>query len=673
MQGCLSAWNLDLGREIAEFVKKIPSPGINLPSAQIYLESGQPATAREIAHRTLRLANLQPSERLQLEILIANSYAEEGKRPKAIRQLAKVKASMEHSVVSDKERADFLTHMARMNFFLGRYNESADLFFDAANIYLTLGDWEGAAKGIFNTAACHLNGGSTKRDDAFAMVEKCRKLAVAHDLPGPLSHCEAAYGLDAFQHGDFPAAREHLRLALEFLPVSDKSYRRLHVLSMLAYTYLAMGRYHLAKKFGQQTLDLAALDESERNKNRYFSLKAELLWEGGEILESCEQLYKIVQSFETYGVHTLEDLSTLNRQLNQSTLLNKSIQPPKTQFAESIKNHSTWLSFLHATGMQLLLQEKYLEADRYFLEALQKSRLLNYRFLEALGLHGLILSRLRQSKVDEMVNYSREFEVAVARLGETPLKMAVHFIDAAKAYQCGDFAECCRVLKAALKASRQSFSDQLVLNAWIATIEGRSFRLLHSWQTQMVAFHTKTYFAPCLEVLDEKIFKVSKHYIVSLEKHPSLAVLLHYLMAKPNHAADTTEIQIKVWRQSLQSQGWQQKIRNTIMRIRDFFPYTIAPLIIHADKIFLNRDAISLVTPRLASLDSEGEVLRLLADCPMSSHQIAEHLAVSPATAKRILKKLTDTQHLFMTKEGRHVFYSKSDGPSRSGDFSSPR
>jgi hypothetical protein len=188
----------------------------------------------------------------------------------------------------------------------------------------------------------------------------------------------------------------------------------------------------------------------------------------------------------------------------------------------------------------------------------------------------------------------------------------------------------------------------------------------------MVAFHTKTYFSPCLEVLDERNFKVGKHYIVSLEKHPSLAVLLHYLMVKPNHVADTTEIQMKVWKQSLQSQGWQQKIRNTIMRIRDFFPYTMAPLIIHADKIFLNRDAITLVTPRLASLDSEGEVLRLVADCPMSSNQIAEHLAVSPATAKRILKKLTETQHLFMTKKGRHVFYTKSVGPPQSRDFSPP-
>jgi tetratricopeptide (TPR) repeat protein len=657
IHGCLSAWNLELGREIAEFVKKIPVAAINIPSAHVYLESGQPSIAREIAQKTSRLSNLQHTEKLQLEILIANSYAEEGKRQKAIRQLAKVKTAMDQSVVTTKERADFFTHMARMHFFLGRYHESAELFYESSKIYLSLNDWEAAAKGIFNTAACHLNGSSRKRDDAFAMIEECRKLAISHDLPGPLSHCEAAYGLDSLQHGDFPAAREHLRLALDYLPISDKSYRRLHILSMLSYTYLSMGRYHLAKKFGQQTLDLAALDESERNKTRYFTLKAELLWEDGHILESLDILQKIIKSFDINGVHTLEDLSTLNRYMYQSTCLNTNITLPKTQFSDSIKNHSTWLSFLHATGMQLIIQKRYLEADRIFNETLQKSRLINHRYHEAIALQGLIISRMTRRKIDELNCYDREFEVAVARLGETPLKVSVLFIDAAKAYQRGDFAECTRILKNATKSSRQCFSDRFVLDAWIATIEGRSFRFSYPWQGQLVAHLTKSYFAPSIEVIDERSFKVSEHYIVNLEKHPSLADLLRYLMLKPTHIADATEIQVKVWQQSINAQGWQQKIRNTIMRLRDFFPFTMAPLIIHSDRISLNREAIEIFPPQFGYQDSQKELLRLLEDCPMSSLQAAERLAVSPATAKRLLKKLTEQDAVSMIKSGRNVIY----------------
>lgn len=657
LHGCLSAWNLELGREIADFVKKIPVAAINIPSAHVYLESGQPSIAREIAQKTLRLSNLHHAERLQLEILIANSYAEEGKRAKAIRQLAKVKSEMEQSAVTTKERADFLTHMARMHFFLGRYQESAELFYESSKIYLELKDWEAAAKGIFNTAACHLNGSSRRRDEAFAMVEECRKLAVTYDLPGPLSHCEAAYGLDSFQHGDFPAAREHLRLALESLPISDKSYRRLHILSMLSYTYLYMGRYHLARKFGQQTLDLAALDESERNKTRYSTLKAELLWEDGQISESQNTLKKIIESFEINGVHTLEDLSTLNRYMFQTTSLNLILTPPKTQFTESIKNHSTWLSFLHASGMQQLIQKNFTEADKIFLETLKKARQINHRYHEAIALQGLIISRLSRRDLANLSPFDREFEVAVARLGETPLKLSVLFIDAAKAYQKGNFAECSRILKSGTKSSRQSFADRFVLDAWITTIEGRSFRFSDPWQAQLVAHLSRSYFAPSIEVIDERSFKVSDHYIVNLEKHPSLADLLRYLMLKPNHTADATEIQARVWQQSINAQGWQQKIRNTIMRLRDFFPFTMAPLILHSEKICLNKESVEISPPQFGNKDCQQDLLRLLSDCPMSSIQVAERLAVSPATAKRLLKKLTEQDAVSMTKHGRNVIY----------------
>ena len=47
--------------------------------------------------------------------------------------------------------------------------------------------WEAAAKCIFNTAACHLNGGTKRRDEAFMMIEECRRLAETHGLSGPLA------------------------------------------------------------------------------------------------------------------------------------------------------------------------------------------------------------------------------------------------------------------------------------------------------------------------------------------------------------------------------------------------------------------------------------------------------------------------------------------------------
>lgn len=665
IQGCLVSWNLELGREIAEYAKRIPSPAVTIPSAQLYLESGQPAVAREVANRALRLTGVQPAERLQLEMLVASSYAEEGKRQKSVRLLTQIRASVESSELDRKERADLLSNMARMQTFLGRYAQAADLFYAASKLYRELGAWEAATKSIFNTAACHLNGGTKRRDEAFMMIEECRRLAEAHELPGPLAHCEAVYGHEAFWHGDFAAAREHLRRALEHLPSSDKSFRRLHIISMLALNYLMMGRYHLARKFGQQTLDLAALDESERSKSRYTNLRAELLWEDGLIEESQALLKGATAQIESRGVHTLEELAALSRYNYQSSILDGRLTTNKLVMEESLKkNHFVWLDWVNSRGHLLLNHDDSEGARRHFDEGLTRARQVGDRYHEAIGLLGLIQTMLRQRRADSIDGIFREFEVVVGRLGETPLKSQVLFIHAARAYQLGDFPECERILRMALKSPRQSFTDRFILQGWVATIEGRSSRLTADWQVQMVARYTRTYFAPTIEATDERHFRVSDHYTVSLERHPSLAELLHYLLLKSGFAADAAEIQTQVWKQSLATQGWQQKIRNTIMRLRDFFPYTIAPIIVHSDKVSLFKEAIAIVPSRREGIGTDEEIMRLLSHSPMSSLELAKRLKISAATAKRILKRLTDERTVHATKQGRNVFYQAQDGQS---------
>ncbi len=664
IQGCLASWNLELGREIAEFAKKAPAVAVAIPSAQVFLESGMPSTTRDIANRALRLTGLLPAEKLQLEMLICSSYAEEGKRQKTVRQLHDVYALLQSSELGTRERADFLVTMGRMNFHLGRYQQAAEVFYEASKLYRTLEDWEAAAKAIFNTAACHLNGGTKRTDEAFAMIEECRRLAEAQDLPGPLSHCEAAYGMDAYQHGDFAAAREHMRRALECLPLSDKSFRRLHILSMLAFTYLAMGRYHLARKFGRQTLDLASLEESSRFKSRYTNLQAEILWEDGLVDESQTLLREATAPFETQGVHTLEELATLARHHLQSAFLNQITPLAKPEIDESLeKNNFNWLDRIYALGHLALNRDEYGEAEREFQGTFMRARQTGDRYHEALGLLGLVQTSLRQRQVGLLEPQVRELEIMVARLGETPLKTHVLFVHAARAYQLGDFQDCERVLRLASKGPRLSFADKFVLGGWLATIEGRSSRLTADWQVKLVARATRTYFAPTLEAIDERHFRVGDHYVVSLERHPSLAELLHYLLLKSNFSASTAEIQTHVWKQSLQSQGWQQKIRNTIMRLRDFFPQTMAPIIVHADQIQLFQEAIRIQPPRSEGLDTAQEILRLLHDGPMSSVQLSQRLKISAATTKRILKRLAEDSAIQAVKDGRHVFYRAGTEP----------
>jgi hypothetical protein len=96
--------------------------------------------------------------------------------------------------------------------------------------------------------------------------------------------------------------------------------------------------------------------------------------------------------------------------------------------------------------------------------------------------------------------------------------------------------------------------------------------------------------------------------------------------------------------------------------LRDFFPHTIAPIIVHADSISLFKEAIDIRPTRREGLKAEDEILRLLSDAPMSSVQLAQRLAISAATTKRILKRLADDREIHAIKQGRNVFYST--GPS---------
>ena len=677
LQGCLSSWNLELGQEIAAFVRKISAPAVSLPAAQLFLDSGMPSLTREIANRALRLTGLDSAIRLRLEMLVASSYAEEGKRSRSIALLGQIRHAAQApdvaSSLSSRERADLFAGMGRMQFLLGRYLQAAEAFKDASTLYLKLSEWESAAKTLFNTAACRLNGGAKGRDEAFRLIEQCRQIAEAHDLHGPLSHCEAAYGLDAYQHGDFAQAHAHLRRALTYLPASDKSYRRLHILSMLAYTYLGMGRLHLARKFGDQTFHLAALDESERFKTRYTALRAELLWEEGDVEAAEELLRRTTASLSSHGVHTLEELATLNRQRLQAAYLDRRSgsghgADSGHKIDESLRrNHHAWLDSIYGFGMLAINDGRHAEADRLFSDCLTRARAVGDRQHETLGLLGLMQNFLSQRQPAAAQALAFDFEVATARLGDSPLRTLVPVLHAALHYQRGEFAETERFLRLALKAPRQGFVERFVIPAWLATTSGRSPRLGADWQRRVLARATRVYFAPTLEALSEREFRVSEHYVVDLRRQPRLAEILLFLMHKNRFSAEVADIQTSVWRESLNAQGWQQKIRNANMRLRDLFPQTIAPIIIHTDSVHLFSEAIRIVPRRTLGVEPSAEVLHLLQDARMSSTDIARRLDISPATAKRLLRRLTENHSVAPIKAGRHVYYTSrptgAEGP----------
>lgn len=660
LEGCMASWSIEAGCKIAEFVKKLTSTVIAVPAAQVLLEGGHPASSREFAQRALRAPTLSSKQRLLLEMTIASSFAEEGKVEKAVRLLEKTGPSVREADLSLEDRADFLHRLGRLNYFIGRYADAAKAFEEAAPLFLQLKDWEPAARCLFNVGACCQNSGEVRQSDAVRWVEECRRIAEEHNLPGPLSHCESFYGVEGFHAGNFAAARDHFRRALSVLPANDKSFRRLHILSMLSFTYIRTGKYALAKKFGEQTLSLAALDESDRFKMRYRTLEAELLWEDGRIPESMEILHKSLEPLETTGLHTLEELSMLTRYNIQMAICGRTFLNEKYKIAGSLSsNKNGWMEYQYSKALLKANLSHSMEAEEAFKQCLDMAREIQTKQYVALSLVGLIRGCLRRHAIEEAKLYLPELEIVTSRLGDSPIKARLQLIYAAIAYQEGDFERCVKILTTVEKMSVVSFPDMFALQCCLATINGHSPRLTHEWQTDLVARFVRNYFAPTLVMPEPRIFVVSNHYTVNLEKHPALAELLSYLIDRPLKGASPANVQLDVWKQSVNAQGWQQKIRNAIMRVRDLFPYTMAPILLHDDSgIRFFAGAITLNQQSGEQVTDDVIAKRILAECSLSSQQLGDRMGVSLATAKRILRKLSDDQIVTAEKHGRNVIYS---------------
>ena len=671
IRGCLSCWNLELGQQICIFTAQITAPARVVPAAQLYLDLGKPAHARDIALKSLRLSNLQARDKCQLQILVCSSYVEEGKNVKAAKFITRIEVDESDPAFSALDRANTKVQLARLEFFLGRYRQGAKFFKNAAKLFIELREWEQASKALFNTAACAQNSGDYSLEAAFKYVEQSRQLAERYDLKGPLSHCEAFYGVDSFHHGNFAEAHEHFRRALNYLPTSDKSYRRLHILSMLALTYLASGRYHLARKFGKQTLELAKHDKSDRHRSRYISLNAELMWEAGKLAESQALLEKENNRLLQHGIHTLEEFSSNNRYLTQSAMLGITSSRAKPKINDLLKKQFfTNLDHEYAQATLLLCERKTDSAITRLKSIQEKARQHLDKYHQCLALLASIEAQLTSRRhSSDLADYISEFEILTRRMGATPLTTKVDIIRAGLAYHSGDFKECERYLRIAHRSTRASYSDKFSVQSWLATIEGRSCRLPDVAHTNLLAQQTLRYFAPCLQVLENHVFLISAHYPIDLSRHPAIYDLLSFLISKPSFSAQAWEIQTHVWKQSLNSYGWKQKIRNTIMRLRNLTPYSMAPLIIQQSIVRLYSEAISVYPCRANSAERKTEIHRMLENQPMTTDQISRRLKVSKATVKRELRELLEEKSVQMVKQGRNVFYQYANHLSRVGEF----
>ena len=670
LQGSLFIWNLELGREIACHTMSIPSCELSLLNAEIYLQSGLPATARKTAQRAHRFKNISTEDKLRLQMIICNSYVEEGKVTLAKRQLDAMERVLEPSL-KDPNLADLITNMGRAQFFLGHYLKAARLFQTAVPLYKDSKSWQLAAKALFNAAACYHNSGQ-KKEEAFLILAECRSLALEKNLEGVSSHCYAFHGTVAYQQGDFLAAEKAYQKALQQSPERDDSFRTLHILSMRSLANLKMGKLRKARQLGDQTFQLAAKDESQRFQARYANLEAELLWQEGNIEESQNLLEGVLEPLKAHGVTTLEELSAASRYLLQCSYLGISTPYIHLKLKEPLLHatHSQ-VEFLLAKAQIHLVEEKYSEALKLAQEAYQVAKEKGTPYLTLQSLLVLSQIKLASSQIDaQFYGYLRILTSEAPRFREPHLNLRVLFLTLGSQYQTGDPKKILPQLSGELKNKGHSAPDRFLMTTWIQTLKGHSPKRGSRWQEMLLSHATKSFFSPSVTQLSKHEFAISSHYLVDLKNQPLLFKLLDTMIHQPDHKVSSGELFQKVWEQSLNTTGWEQKVRNTLMRLRDHFPLTMAPLILHSDHMIrLNDQAISIIAASAknqASLDQE--IIQLLTKGPMTTSHIANHIQRSKATLKRAMKKLSDQNKIVGIREGRRIYYQATSATGSSLD-----
>jgi DNA-binding CsgD family transcriptional regulator len=232
-------------------------------------------------------------------------------------------------------------------------------------------------------------------------------------------------------------------------------------------------------------------------------------------------------------------------------------------------------------------------------------------------------------------------------------------MEAADYYRSGCFASCIQQL---IEARRRANCPELktIIDLWLATAEGRVSHMLepHAWaRSQGLA---RLLFAPQLINLGEGRYRVSGHYEVDLRSHPVLNRLLKALLHEHEGGLPTAELQRQVWRQSTSLEGWNQKIRNTLGRLRLSFRFTLVPIVLlDGGLIQLNHEVLAIATPPLPRKNErEKELLRLMERGPISSRLIASRTKIPLSTVKRLLSDLLKAGKICATRQHQTFLYS---------------
>lgn len=681
IETCLRCNDTKLGVKISDFCKNMTNQELAQKRIAAYLQANDPESAKNTANRFLALRNISENDALHIKFELINIYATLGSPNKAKKILKQITQHTLKKEISESEKMQLKTKIARIHFFTGDYKEAVPFFLETATYYERKEQLDLAARLYFNAGVCILDSDFSKSSLAIQQVEKCKKICeqISYDLP--IVHVEIFLALFKTRQGRFAEAKLHLYKALGLSKDKDSIFLRIHMLSVLTMTCNLAGNFSLAKNYAKQALKLSVHDKSGRYKSRYVTMKAELYWHEGQFEKALQLLETETARLTRSEIKSQNDFETFNLAMHYRAYTNQStLKIFKMKLSDDLKNNVfDHLDFLNAHFEHLITAGKYNEgrAVQARMKTLaQKFNNLHHMALAACARVKLDFASQAPSKTIE--NSLRQLSRQVDFLGQTHLRNDLLIGKAALNYRSGNIHECRKILQQVDASGSLSPTLRPAVETWLRSFAGKTTNLSSPLKRKLVARATQIFFQPTLMEVSRGKYQINQSFFVDLSDQPLLEKLFSFLLLRANSKITNEHLLKDIWQERTNQLGWEQKIRNSISRLRKLFAALPAPIVYFDGSIQVNTEMISIQglqtternmkqteytadgidTPKNRAVSiKERRISDLLQKGKYSSLELSEKTRIPLTSLRRDLNAMIEKGMIAKEKSGRKIKY----------------
>jgi DNA-binding winged helix-turn-helix (wHTH) protein len=231
----------------------------------------------------------------------------------------------------------------------------------------------------------------------------------------------------------------------------------------------------------------------------------------------------------------------------------------------------------------------------------------------------------------------------------------LHLLDCSVAYKTGNKKQFLYLLKSIKQHPYHSTLAQPI-SIWSKTASGqRNCSIIDGYSLRL----TYLLFMPTLERIGPYSYIAAGNYRISLFEKPILNKLLEVLIRNQGEPLHVEDLLQTVWGHSTNLEGWKQKIRNAISRLRYEFRFLMIPIFHQKDGYILLSNDLKIIknSPNKASDQRAEFLLAILEHEQLTAREIAVRTKIPYPTVMRIVRKKASEGLLEKIKYGKSFTY----------------